>query len=213
MAAIRQVVKRFELELDPQKKFKGIIPHFLLEDESTDERQQIQRTWCQFTESVNDACKTRRNIMVNNDLRKAVFDSGMRNLCRGFSGKHMNLKVEFINHDDENYKLELVRLSNVPKTALNCQGMTAEIPEQIYEVYAEPIGDEDETFQTHEAGGVRARTLRQNRPEAPTAQIVSSTTVETTQIISSTAVEPIQATPVEPDAECIPFAFQVLRIE
>jgi hypothetical protein len=91
--------------------------------------------------------------------------------------------------------------------------MTAEIPEQIYEVYAEPIGDEDETFQTHEAGGVRERTLRQNRPEAPTAQIVSSTTVETTQIISSTAVEPIQATPVEPDAECIPFAFQVLRIE
>jgi hypothetical protein len=91
--------------------------------------------------------------------------------------------------------------------------MTAEIPEQLYEVDAEPIGDEDETFQTHEAGGVCARTLRQNRPEAPTAQIVSSTTVETTQIISLAAVEPSQATPVEPDAEYIPFAFQVLRIE
>jgi hypothetical protein len=78
--AVRQVVKRFELELDPRKEFKGLIPHALLEDESTDERQRIHRLWFQFTESVNMLCKTRQNVLINKHMRKAVFDSGMENL-------------------------------------------------------------------------------------------------------------------------------------
>jgi hypothetical protein len=199
--AVRQVVKRFELELDPRKEFKGLIPYVLLQDESTDERQRIHRLWFQFTESVNILCKTRQNILVNKHMRKAVFDSGMENLCKGFSRRHLHLKVEFINRDHKHYKLELVRLSNVPEGALNCQGMTAEIPQPFYEVDAELIGDEEETSQTLDADCANAHTLYQSRPGAQTARIISSSTVET-----------IQAITVQPDADFPPFAFQVVRI-
>lgn len=203
--AVRQVVKRFELELDPRKEFKGLIPDCFLQDESTDARQRIHRMWDQFTESVNNLCKTRRNILMNKYLRKAVFDSGMHNLCRGFSRRHLNVKVEFINHKNKYYKLELLRLSNVPDTILNCQWINAEIPQLLYEVDAELIGDEEETFPTlPQAAGIstNARSLCHERPVTVTAQIISSTTVETGQTI-----------PVEPDADAPPFAFQVLRID
>lgn len=178
------------MELEPRKEFKREIPNQLLQEESTEERRRIQRLWMQFTASVNDLCKTRRNILVNKNIRKSVFDSGMENLCKGFSRRHMHVKVEWKNKHDKAYKLVLVRLSVVPQAILHCQWFSAEIPQP--EVQAELVGEEEPV------------TFDATRSDHP---------LLTAQIVSSTPMEPVQVVPIESDVDPPPFAFQVLRIE
>lgn len=206
--AVRQVVKRVELELDPRTEFQGRFPESLLANEcSTDERRRIHHQWALLVESINELCKTRRNIMVNKHIRRTVFDSGMTNLCRGFSRRHLNLKVEFKNHNHTSYKLEIVRLSSVPDASLTSRACVAEIPQLLVEADAELVGDDQET--PSETGIAE----ESNSSSRTNSSRQSDVIMVTAQIISSTTAEPIQAIPVEPDADATPFAFQVLRIE
>lgn len=137
--AMRHVVKRYEMELDPRKEFKELIPSELLVDESADVRQRIEYLWTKFVSSVNDLCKTRRNMLVNKNIRKTVFHSAMENLCGDFSRRQENIKVKVVKNITRgstqyrvSYRLVLVRLSAVPTNCRHSgQSFVAEIPQPV----------------------------------------------------------------------------------
>lgn len=196
MTAVRQVVKRHEVELDPRKEFKERIPNSLLFHELPHDRQRIHRLWGQFTISVNALCKTRRNILINKHIRKAVFDSGMERLCKDFSRRNMHVKVEWKNVSNKFYRLVLIRMSVVPDSCLNRQWFVAEIPQPVAQ--AELVAEIPAQATEREAEFVTPRSA------ALMAQIVS---------LTLTVPTPIHVVPMEDPSKDPPFAFAVQWLE
>lgn len=137
--AVREVVKRYAMAINPSKQFEEQIPSFVLEGEDENIESMIV-LWQSLVTEVNKTFKTKRNVMVTRMARKTLFETALFRLCADFSNRFENIKVEFKVSDDGRYELELVKLSAIPDTCRHSgQNFVAEIPQREYEAEAELV--------------------------------------------------------------------------
>jgi len=214
-AALRQVVQRYEMELDIRRQFKDLIPDECLAGESSYERQRIIRLWASFIISVNELCKTRRSKIVKKSLRKAVFHSGMENLCRNFSRRQENINVQFrSDEEDHSYRLVLTILSPVPNSCRHSgRWFVAEIP--LPEAEAEFVTAVSTTQIVSPIPGLAIAPITEIYPSISTENRRQSSFMNlpfaaAVQLISAPMM-PTQTTPVAPSAEVEPQISTVTR--
>ena len=146
MAAVRQVVEEFRIPLDYKKEFRLSLPPRFLQDES----DRVVELWNgTFHKTVNSLCQSRRSSAILTATKRIVFASGMENVCKDFSRRTLNLKVEFEqvligtprNPQKALYHLRIVKLTPIAEEVRQAgRSIVAEIPEREVEARAEIIG-------------------------------------------------------------------------
>jgi len=147
MSAVREVVNELVIPLDPKhlKDFKTDIPIPFVETEP--DIAKVLDLWTNsFRPSLNKLWHLRRSAFGNHVQKKAVFKSGVENLCADFSRRTENIKVqiEVIGQGDA-YNLKIVKLSIVPESIRNARSILAEIPgDFLHEAEAHLLAQEGE---------------------------------------------------------------------
>jgi len=128
--AVREVRDQLVVNLDPRKEFSLSLPRRFFKDEP--DREKILELWGAFSVSVNKLCRTRTSILSNHYSKKAVFNSGMENLCADFSRRTENFKIQFEElQNGKSYRILLLILSPIPEQVRNAgRQILAEIPER-----------------------------------------------------------------------------------
>jgi len=138
MSAVREVVNELVIPLDPKhlKDFKTDIPIPFVETEP--DIAKVLDLWTNsFRPSLNKLWHLRRSAFGNHVQKKAVFKSGVENLCADFSRRTENIKVQIdVIGKGDAYNLKIVKLSIVPENIRNARSILAEIPDFVHEAEA-----------------------------------------------------------------------------
>ena len=138
MSGVREVVETFYVPLDTTKDFRLDIPTRFLNEES--HRDRIFDIWRNdVIPAINRLCRARESGFINRALKRSVFQSGMENVCKGFSRETDNINVESRQTEESNqyrpnrktlsYSLIFTKLSPVATGLRETRYCVAEIPE------------------------------------------------------------------------------------
>jgi hypothetical protein len=152
MSAVRQVINTYFIPVNPKQDFCATLPSHFLADEP--QHARIAHIWeTTVRTAINLLCRARKSRMIHHSTKRAVFQSGMENVCTDFSRKTEVVKVEFqqraaavpknpyrVNRPTNakvkmTYRLLVTKLSVIPESLRH----VAEIPGRIPEVVAELV--------------------------------------------------------------------------